>query len=52
VLTLGRFCAQPSELSLAERGYDDPALEDLLGVPLEKINAARLYRGLDALRPH
>lgn len=52
VLALGRFCAQPSELSLAERWYDDTALEDLLGVPLEKINDARLYRGLDALLPH
>ena len=52
VLTLGRFCAQPSELSLAERWYDDTALEDLLGVPLEKINDARLYRSLDALLPH
>lgn len=52
VLTLGRFCAQPSELSLAERWYDDTALEDLLGVPLEQINEARLYRGLDALLPH
>ena len=49
VLTLGRFCGQPSELSLAERWYEDTALEDLLGVPLEKINDARLYRGLDAL---
>jgi hypothetical protein len=39
-------------LSLAERWYDDTALEDLLGVPLEKINDARLYRGLDALGPH
>jgi len=52
VLALGRFCAQPSELSLAERWYDDTALEDLLGVPLAKINDARLYRGLDALLPH
>ena len=52
VLTLGRFCAQPSELALAERWYDDTALEDLLGVPLAKINDARLYRGLDALLPH
>jgi transposase len=52
VLTLGRFCAQPSELSLAERWYDDTALADLLGVPWEKINEARLYRGLDELRPH
>jgi hypothetical protein len=52
VLTLGRFCAQPSELSLAERWYADTALEDLLGVPLAQINEARLYRGLDALLPH
>jgi hypothetical protein len=52
VLTLGRFCAQPSELSLAERWYEDTALEDLLGVPVEKINEARLYRGLDVLREH
>jgi transposase len=27
-------------------------LEDLLGIPGEKINDARLYRGLDALLPH
>jgi len=52
VLTLGRFAAQPSELALAERWYDDTALEDLLGVPLAQINEARLYRGLDALLPH
>ena len=52
VLTLGRFCAQPSELSVAERWYEDTALEDLLGVPAEKINETRLYRGLDALHPH
>jgi transposase len=49
VLTLGRFCAQPSELSVAERWYEDTALEDLLGVPLDKINETRLYRGLDVL---
>jgi hypothetical protein len=52
ILTLGRFCAQPSELSLAERWYEDTALEDLLGVPMEKINDARLYRGLDVLHEH
>ncbi len=52
VLALGRFCAQPSELAVAERWYDDTALEDLLGVPLAKINDTRLYRGLDALHPH
>lgn len=52
VLALGKFCAQPSELSVAERWYDDTALEDLLGVALEKINETRLYRGLDHLLPH
>lgn len=52
VLTLGRFCAQESELALAERWYEDTALEDLLGVPVDKINGARLYRGLDALLEH
>ncbi len=52
VLVLGRFCAQPSELALAERWYADTALEDLLSVPLSQINDARLYRGLDQLLPH
>jgi len=51
VLALGRFCGQLSELAVAERWYDDTALDDLLGVPLEKINDARLYRGLDRLLP-
>ena len=52
VLTLGRFCAQQSELELAERWYEDTALDDLLGIPVEKINDARLYRGLDQLLVH
>jgi len=49
VLTLGRFCAEPSELGVAERWYDHTALEDLLGISAEKINETRLYRGLDQL---
>jgi len=49
VLTLGRFCAQTSELSVAERWYGSTALEDILGIPEERINEARLYRGLDRL---
>jgi hypothetical protein len=52
LLTLARFCAQPSELGIAERWYQRTALEDLLGVPWEKINDDRLYRGLDALGAH
>jgi hypothetical protein len=30
---LARFCAQKSELEVAERWYADGALEDLLGIP-------------------
>jgi transposase len=52
LLTLARFCAQPSELGFADRWYARTALEDLLGVPWEKINEDRLYRGLDALHEH
>src|SRR5262249_51590815 len=37
------------ELPVAERWYDGTVLEDLLGVPLQKINDSRLYRGLDVL---
>ena len=49
LLTVARFCAQPSELGVAERWYQRTALEDLLGVSWEKINDDRLYRGLDQL---
>jgi hypothetical protein len=49
LLTVARFCAQPSELGVAERWYRRTALEDLLGVSWEKINEDRLSRGLDEL---
>jgi transposase len=52
LLTVARFCAQESELGIAERWYQRTALEDLLGVSWEKINEDRLYRGLDALHQH
>jgi transposase len=52
LLTLARFCAQPSELGVAERWYQRTALEDLLGVAWAKINDDRLYRGLDELHAH
>ena len=52
VLVLARLCEPASELHLAEHWYRRTALEDLLGVPCEPVNAARLYRALDALRPH
>lgn len=52
VLTIARFCAQPSELGVAERWFQRTALDDLLGVDWTHINDDRLYRGLDALHAH
>ena len=52
VLTVARFCAQRSELGIAEHWYGRTALEDITGVPLSKINDDRLYRGLDVLGAH
>jgi len=52
ILATARFCENKSELEAAERWYHDCALEDLLGVPWEKVNDARLYRGLDVLQQH
>ena len=52
ILALARFCAQKSELEVAERWYADSVLEDLLGVPAAQINESRLYRGLDVLHQH
>ncbi len=52
LLSIARFCAQKSELEVAERWYTDSALEDLLGIPRQRVNDARLYRALDALHAH
>jgi transposase len=52
ILTVARFCAPSSELQIAESWYDKTALEDLLGVPADRVNEDRLYRALDALLPH
>jgi len=52
ILTIAHFCAQKSELEVAERWYADSALEDLLGVPFPQVNESRLYRGLDVLHEH
>ena len=51
-LVLARLCAPSSELQIAEHFYLQSALEDLLGIPAEKVNDDRLYRALDALLPH
>jgi hypothetical protein len=52
ILTPARFCGQRCELEVAERGYGDSVLEDLLGVSPSQVNEARLYRGLDVLLEH
>ena len=52
VLSLARFCAPSSELQIADSWYQKTALDDLLGVPAEKINDDRLYRSLDAIFPY
>ena len=52
VLVVARLCEPSSELHIAEDWYRRTALEDLLGLPDAKVNAARLYRALDRLLPH
>jgi len=50
-LGLARFCSPSSELKIAEHWYGKTALDDLLGVPVHKINEDRLYRALDEVLP-
>jgi len=52
ILVLARFCAPSSDLQIAESWYGKTALDDLLGVGVDKVNDDRLYRALDALLPH
>ena len=52
ILVIARLCEPASELHIAEDWYRRTALEDLLGVPAERINDDRLYRALDRLLPH
>jgi transposase len=51
ILSLGRFCAQGTELALSERWYANTALDDLLGVNPADVYDNRLYRGLDEMLP-
>jgi transposase len=52
VLAVARLCQPSSELAIAESWYEKTALEDLLGVGVDKVNESRLYRSLDRLLPH
>jgi Transposase DDE domain len=47
-----RLCEPSSDLFLAENLFRKTALEDLLGVPPEKMNEDRVYRALDEILPH
>jgi transposase len=49
LLTVARFCAQRSELGVAEHWYETTALDELLGIDTRLVNDARLYRALDQL---
>jgi len=52
VLVIARLCEPSSELQIAEDWYRRTALEDLLGLPPDRVNDDRLYRTLDRLLPH
>jgi transposase len=52
LLTVARFCAQRSELGVAEHWYDTTALDDLIGVDTKLVNDDRLYRALDQIGQH
>jgi transposase len=52
ILIIARLCEPSSELHIAEHFYRQSALCDLLGVPIDKVDDNRLYRGLDELLPH
>lgn len=51
-LVLMRLCNPSSELRIAEELFEESALVDLLGIPVQKVNDDRLYRALDILLPH
>lgn len=52
LLTVARFCAQRSELGVAEHWFGTTALDELLGIEERAVNDARLYRALDRLAEH
>jgi transposase len=52
ILVIARLCEPSSELHIAEHFYRQSALCGLLGVPWDKVDDNRLYRGLDELLRH
>jgi transposase len=51
ILVMARLCEPSSKLHIAEDWYRTTALEDLLGIPDEKVNEDRVLRALDHLLP-
>jgi transposase len=51
ILCAARLLSPSSELALGEGFYPRTALDDIAGVPVEKVNKDRLYRTLDRLHP-
>jgi len=52
VLSLARFCEPSSELHIADTWYRRTSLDDLMGVPADRVNTDRLYRAHDHLLKH
>lgn len=52
ILASARFCRPQSELRIEQLWYRGTALDDLLGVPVDKVHTDRLYAGMDHLLPH
>ncbi len=52
VQVLARLSEPSSDLHIAEDWYRKTALDDLLGLPIEKVNEDRVYRALDKILPH
>jgi len=52
ILSLARFCEPSSELHIADTWYQRTSLDDLMGVPVARVNPDRLYRAHDHLLKH
>jgi transposase len=52
ILTIARLCEPSSELHIEDTWYRGTALDDLLGIPVEKVHTDRLYAGLNHLLFH
>ncbi|MBV8266488.1 MAG: IS1634 family transposase, partial [Planctomycetaceae bacterium] len=51
ILTIARLCEPSSELHIEDTWYRGTALDDLLGIPAEKVHTDRLDAGQDHLLP-